>query len=84
MSDFLRYQLPYEYDPGAECPQFEAFLDDVLPEKDSQKTIAEYIGLSKAKAHDYLGVENNNYYAEYFYFLRIPDITISSAASWME
>jgi len=36
-SDFLTYQLPFEFEPNAECPKFINFLNEVLPEK-SYKT----------------------------------------------
>lgn len=43
-SDFLRYKLPFEYDPGATCPKFTAFLNRVLPDQEKQKVISEYFG----------------------------------------
>lgn len=43
-SDFLTYQLPFEYDPHAACPLFNAYLDKVLPEKEAQNVIAEFFG----------------------------------------
>jgi putative DNA primase/helicase len=44
-SDFLTYQLPFEYDEKAACPQWQVFLDQVLPDPDRsrQKILAEYI-----------------------------------------
>ena len=42
--DFILHQLPFEYDPAAKCPMFQRFLDDVLPDKDCQKVLAEYMG----------------------------------------
>lgn len=42
--DFLIYQLPFDYDPQAKAPLFEAYLDRVLPDKESQKVLAEYLG----------------------------------------
>lgn len=42
--DFLTYQLSFSYDSNAECPQFEKFLEEVLPDKASQNIIAEFIG----------------------------------------
>lgn len=50
-SDFLTYQLPFAYDENAEAPKFQAFLDDVLPEKELQAILAEYIG--------YIFIKNN-------------------------
>jgi len=43
-SDFLTYQLPFEYDPKATAPLFQKYLDEVLPDKDRQKVLAEYLG----------------------------------------
>ncbi len=42
--DFLTYQLPFEYDEAATCPIFDAFLDQMLPEKELQDLLAEYFG----------------------------------------
>lgn len=43
-SDFMRYQLPFEYDPNATAFKFEAYLNRVLPEKDKQAVLCEYLG----------------------------------------
>ena len=42
--DFLKYQLPFEYDENAICPKFKKYLDRVLPEQEMQKILAEFIG----------------------------------------
>lgn len=42
--DFFLYCLPYVYNPEAECPMFHQFLDRVLPEKEMQTLMAEYVG----------------------------------------
>lgn len=42
--DFLKYQLPFDYDPNAECPLFHKYLNRVLPDEDCRKVLAEYIG----------------------------------------
>lgn len=42
-TDFLTYQLPYEYDPEAQCPLFQQYLNQVLPDFQSQKVLLEYI-----------------------------------------
>ncbi len=42
--DFCKYQLPFTYDPAATSPIFRAFLDEVLPDPQSQDILAEYIG----------------------------------------
>lgn len=43
-SDFITYQLPFDYDPKAKAPVFQNFLDRVLPDKERQKILAEYLG----------------------------------------
>jgi putative DNA primase/helicase len=43
-SDFITYQLPFEYTPTAKAPQFEAFLNKVLPDLERQRVLAEYLG----------------------------------------
>lgn len=43
-SDFLTYQLPFEWDEDAACPKWESFLNDVLPDRYRQNILAEYIG----------------------------------------
>ena len=43
-SDFMTYQLPFEFNPQAKAPQFEAYLNRVLPDIDRQKVLAEYLG----------------------------------------
>jgi len=40
----LTYQLPFEYDPEAKCPLFDRYLNEVLPDIESQNVIAEYLG----------------------------------------
>jgi len=49
MEDFFTYVLPYVYDENAECPLFRKFLDRVLPDKDMQNLLAEYIGYCFSK-----------------------------------
>ena len=43
-SDFMTYQLPFEYDLEAKAPLFSTYLDRVLPEKELQDILAEYLG----------------------------------------
>jgi putative DNA primase/helicase len=43
-SDFMRYQLPFEYNPKAVAPKFMAYLDRVLPELDKQAVLCEFLG----------------------------------------
>lgn len=43
-SDFITYQLPFEYNPQAKAPIFEAYLNRVLPDKERQRILAEYLG----------------------------------------
>lgn len=42
-ADFLTYQLPFAYNPEAKAPQFEAFLNRVLPDIERQKVLAEFL-----------------------------------------
>lgn len=42
--DFITYQLPFEYNPQTKAPLFEAYLNKVLPDKERQKVLAEYLG----------------------------------------
>lgn len=42
--DFITYVLPYKYDKDAECPMFQQYLDYVVPEKDKQRVLAEFVG----------------------------------------
>lgn len=42
--DYFRYMLPYDYDPVANCPSFKKYLNEVMPEKEAQNVLAEYIG----------------------------------------
>ena len=42
--DFFFYVLPYGYDPNAQYPMFQKFLDEVLPEKDVQAVLQEFVG----------------------------------------
>jgi len=43
-SDFITYQLPFEYNPQAKAPLFEAYLNRVQPDKERQRVLAEYLG----------------------------------------
>lgn len=43
-SDFITYQLPFEYTPQAKAPLFEAYLNKVLPDPERQRVLAEYLG----------------------------------------
>jgi len=43
-SDFITYQLPFEYNPEAIAPRFEAYLNKVLPDKERQNLLAEFLG----------------------------------------
>ena len=43
-SNFITYQLPFTYDPQAKAPIFQKYLDRVLPDKQRQMILAEYVG----------------------------------------
>lgn len=42
--DFLTYQLPFAYNQYSTATKFQTYLDRVLPDKERQKIIAEYLG----------------------------------------
>ncbi len=42
--DFLTYQLPFAYEPHATAPLFQKFLNRVLPDKECQLVLAEFLG----------------------------------------
>jgi len=44
--DFLRYQLAFDYDPAAIFPKWKAYLDDVQPDRESQRVLAEAAALA--------------------------------------
>jgi putative DNA primase/helicase len=47
--DLLTYQLPFEFDKNAKAPMFLNFLNEVMPEKEAQMVMCEYIGYIFAK-----------------------------------
>jgi putative DNA primase/helicase len=55
-SDFLKYQLPFEFNPQATAPMFQNFLDKVLPDITAQNVLAEYCGYCFIK-NDFLKLE---------------------------
>ena len=42
--DFITYQLPFDHDKNAKAERFNKYLDEVLPSKEVQKVLAEFIG----------------------------------------
>jgi putative DNA primase/helicase len=42
--DFITHQLPFEYVPEATAPLFQQYLDQVLPDEDKQRVLAEFCG----------------------------------------
>lgn len=42
--DFLTYQLPFEYNEKATAPIFQNYLNTVLPDKECQNVLAEFLG----------------------------------------
>ncbi len=49
--DLFRYTIGYDYDGEATCPLWQSFLDGVLPEKESQMVLGEFIGYCLMKSH---------------------------------
>ena len=50
--DLFRYTLDYSYDPQAECPLWQHFLDRVLPLPDEQLLLAEFSGYTLMPGHE--------------------------------
>lgn len=48
-NDFLKYQLPFNYDSEAKCPMFDKYLDESVPDKESQNLLAEAVSHSFTK-----------------------------------
>jgi putative DNA primase/helicase len=42
-TDFITYQLPFDYDPKAKATLFESYLNKVQPDKERQMILAEYL-----------------------------------------
>ncbi len=42
--DFLTYQLPFDYDANSDMELFSKFLNEVIPEKELQNILSEYLG----------------------------------------
>lgn len=45
--------LEFPFEKNATCPKFDKFLDRILPNKDDQQTLLEYIGYCFLPSHDY-------------------------------
>lgn len=45
--------LEFDYDPNAKAPKWRKFLNRVIPNKDDQKTLMEFIGYCFLPSHDY-------------------------------
>lgn len=43
-SDFLTYQLPFAYDPDADAPIFNKYINRTLPDEERQRVLSEYLG----------------------------------------
>ena len=43
-ADYFRYVLPYDYNKNANCPMFMKYLNEVMPEKEAQDVLSEYVG----------------------------------------
>jgi P4 family phage/plasmid primase-like protien len=42
---FTTNQMPFAYDPSAECPRFKSFLNEMLPDQEAQSLLFEFFGL---------------------------------------
>ena len=42
--DFITYQLNFKYQPKATAPLFQKYLNEVLPDQESQRVLAEFMG----------------------------------------
>jgi putative DNA primase/helicase len=42
--DFITHQLPFDFNPDADAPIFMKYLNEVLPDIDKQKVLAEFMG----------------------------------------
>lgn len=43
-NDFLKYQLPFNFDENSECPKFMGYLNRVLPDESMQQILSEFLG----------------------------------------
>jgi putative DNA primase/helicase len=43
-ADFITHMLTFEYNPEAKAPIFESYINKVLPDKNCQKVLFEYLG----------------------------------------
>lgn len=54
--DFIKYVLPFDYNPFAKSPLFDRFINEVLPDIDKQNVLSEYCGYVFLK-NDFLKLE---------------------------
>ena len=47
--DFIRYRLPFPYDPSAKCPIFDKYLVEVLPDQSVRDVLAEFVAYTFTK-----------------------------------
>ncbi len=86
--DFLRYKLPFHYNPNSQSSLFQNYLDQVLPEKALQNIISEFIGsifvsqkqlkLEKALFLYGVGANGKSVLADIIYSLLGQEINVSS------
>ena len=50
-NDFMTYQLPFAYDPEAKAPMFMKYLNEVLPDLESQNVLSEFRNMSTKMSH---------------------------------
>lgn len=49
--DLFFYSLPYAYDPQAQCPRWQGFLNRVLPETNARTQLGEFMGYTLMSRH---------------------------------
>lgn len=86
--DFMKYKLPFSYNPNSQATVFQNYLDQVLPEKALQNIISEFIGsifisqkqlkLEKALFLYGAGANGKSVLADIIYALLGQEINVSS------
>lgn len=53
-NDYARHRLPVEYDPGAGCPRWRTFLEQVVSGESGRKQLQEFVGYCLAGGEPWL------------------------------